>query len=112
MANVEACRVVYNYLVEHPEEHNQEVFGERTSCGTTMCVAGTAIMLHRPDIVKWITDDERSEVLQMVVYGDCDVQEVARVILGLSDGEADDLFYCFSNEVALNKLGQFAQIDD
>lgn len=85
---------VLAYIEAHPESHDQRFFilnPQENGCGTTMCVAGTAAWLK---------------------YGkgvdDVSVEFEARRLLGLSQGEADVLFYEMSNERALAKLQKVA----
>lgn len=50
MANVGKIEAVMDYILTHPEEHDQSKWAAKSEgCGTTMCFAGTAVMLagHR-----------------------------------------------------------------
>lgn len=45
MPNVALLEETLDYILVHPEEHDQGVWIEQTECGTTRCFAGTAVML-------------------------------------------------------------------
>lgn len=45
MANVEALQSTLAWIEEHPEQHDQQSWAVKGSCGTTMCFAGAAVML-------------------------------------------------------------------
>lgn len=45
MADVAKIEATMDYIKTHPEQHHQEQWAERTTCGTTYCFAGTTVML-------------------------------------------------------------------
>ena len=52
------------HILEHPKEFAIEVFGVRTPCGTTACIAGTAALLAQKQglcVVNWHPADEDDE---------------------------------------------------
>jgi hypothetical protein len=85
MANVGALDQIRTFLREHPDVHDQSTF----SCGTTACVAGWAIALHRG-----ARYGERMD--PVVCHDDNDddaIEAEARDLLGLTDRETQALFY-------------------
>lgn len=85
---------VYDHIVAHPEEHNQSLFAYRGECGTTFCFAGHTALIARPDLhysfrdgacVGHLVDDSGMFARSS--------SRVAQEALGLSNDEADDLFY-------------------
>lgn len=115
MSTAVFARRVYDYLVAHPERHNQGGFGHKNSCGTTMCIAGTAAWLD-PGIPVYGWFDDYNKGLVMLdkncfsaTSGDSvspTDKIVARAgeLLGLTPVEANQLFYTFHNQVALDVL--------
>lgn len=96
----ETCELaaeVWQYLVEHPESHDQgkwfevnneplyDVVVEPNICGTTMCVSGTAVWIKNdykiPREVRWSHDGAEA--------------------LGLDEDEAEWLFYDADKEEAV-----------
>jgi hypothetical protein len=77
----------YNYIVEHPEQHNQrhwQLWKTSSNCGTAYCFAGMAVHLAGYDInvhdcVKEWQDSPH-------------VSDVARELLGLDPEQAGMLF--------------------
>jgi hypothetical protein len=47
--NIPLIRKTWEYITEHPEEHNQKDWARQTTCGTTYCFAGTALVLSNYD---------------------------------------------------------------
>jgi hypothetical protein len=45
MADVAKLEAVLDYIRMHPEEHHQDYWARRTDRGTTLCFAGTAVVL-------------------------------------------------------------------
>lgn len=45
MANVEKLEQVLDYIKTHPGKHDQANWAVKGACGTTLCFAGTAVML-------------------------------------------------------------------
>ena len=100
MANTEKCQKVLDFIIAHPELHSQRTY----LCRTTMCIAGTAVMLEKLDEKEILRAAERSGLDLFWVQ----FFKVGRSILGLTDAEADDLFYTMNDAEALRKLKEFA----
>lgn len=45
LRGAELAQATAEYITEHPEEWNQEHWISANSCGTTACVAGTAVLI-------------------------------------------------------------------
>ncbi|MES9516585.1 hypothetical protein ACIQYW_19075 [Rhodococcus erythropolis] len=86
--NIEFAEEVYQYLIDHPDEHNQGQWTKTTPCGTVRCIAGTACHLAGHGITT------ASILTGALAY-------TARKLLGLTAWEADRLFHCPDNEAAL-----------
>lgn len=95
---------VLNYLLGHPKRHEQDNFGEVTRCGTTMCIAGTAVSLD-PDTEVFWDEDGMMETGVLVGGKLVDIDARAAELLGLDEGDASRLFYTIDNEDALDQLG-------
>lgn len=102
---------VADYILEHPEEFNMGTFGQKSPCGTTACIAGTAILLAERQGLAQTTWFESwdPQVTLMGVVTDLETHNVfnmsafARDYLGLS---RTTLFYVgpFSPEEAAKEL--------
>jgi hypothetical protein len=83
--NIPLLEKVYDHVVAHPEEWDQELWSNM--CGTQFCFAGHTVMISRPDVRimdgDFITED--GEVL--------DPQVEAQSLLGLNYHEMYNLFY-------------------
>lgn len=54
---------VYRWARDNPREHNQLTWGQRTSCGTALCIAGKVVSVyHSPDQLVWTPDEEDIEL--------------------------------------------------
>lgn len=99
------------HILEHPEEFAIEVFGVRTPCRTTACIAGTAALLAQDQglcMVNWHPVDEDGEehmVLSMTSGTERrDIDLWARDYLGLT---STSLFYnmgLWTPELAANAI--------
>lgn len=108
MANVEECRAVYKAILADPLSHDQEHFGIKTPCGTSLCIAGHAVKLFKPEVMRWIVDQEDlTKAFLEHIDPERTVEEEAREILGLSCDEAEELFLTMNNEDALRILGEY-----
>lgn len=132
MANAEHCREVLDYLLTHPDVHDQtswcqddEAFldEEDNLCGTTMCIAGTAAFLSGRMVFR-----KRFGELSAVCDGvplmeradgfnsrgeqvaDCGewFEEVGAEYLGLDRSQAHDLFMNMDDDDALHTLKEYA----
>lgn len=83
---------VLDYLLGHPEEHNQGgFFSYANHCGTSMCIAGcSSYISNEQDVVltNWVTDHAGK----------------AQKSLGLNRVEAQALFFEMNEARALSKL--------
>lgn len=110
MANVAKLEAVLDYIRAHPEEHDQYMWAQKYEdfdlpggCGTTLCFAGTAVVLNGHQIV-WNDDCRIAELCTVppdfasVLYdsrpgpGQGFIDEVAQRILDLDDDQARRLF--------------------
>lgn len=84
MARDEAMlRKVGDFIVENPEKYKQSRW-----CGTTMCVAGTAVFL-RSDFKRFINDS----TVQLTDRSSHFIEELGQETLGLDYDDAQTLFY-------------------
>lgn len=107
-----AAQGVLDYLESQPEKHNQESYfrlpanvkpetlTEENFCGTTMCIAGTALYLDQG--IEGIVN----------FYDGLDADEYSGQKLGLDAVEANTLFYTFDNATALDALRAIAAGDE
>lgn len=93
--NVPLLRKTLEYAEDHPEEINLFTWASVTSCGTTACIAGTAVLLAGHEI-DWESANRHGEI-GLLVDGRR-IETVAADELGLvSDGrDAFRLFTCES----------------
>lgn len=113
MINVELAESLLERLREHPEEHDQSLWGWKGKnvdggCRTLMCAAGTVCFLTGADII-WepqangtmIADFIHSHTLPTHARdGKLEqtyIPHAARELLGLTQAQADDLFYNADN---------------
>lgn len=97
------ARKVLEHLLAHPEEHNQDVYGERTPCGTKACIAGTAVSMDAQTEVHW---DSTGMTGQVTVDGESmTIERRAAELLGLHDyADHMNLFHCYDDAKALSLL--------
>lgn len=106
--NIPYARKVLEHLIAHPEEHRQAHYGDRTACGTTACIAGTAIMMDPNCTIQWAINGLMAPPL---IHGfEVDMDMHAAKLLGLTPNDATQLFYEWNNQRALKKLQ--AHIDE
>jgi hypothetical protein len=100
MINTERLLDVLTYITEHPERHNQEIWVERSDCGTTACLAGWTVMRHG-DTIEWrpypaVSIAGAVTIADTVtVEGDPDTWDIpsrAAHLLGLNHTDAEYLF--------------------
>lgn len=97
MSNPQACEIVLNQLIAHPEKHWQYTFW----CGTAGCVAGWACQLYKEGKIH-LTDEEwqpkdsdfdlEPEWLAYFKANHGGYFERGQLILGLTTDEASFLF--------------------
>ncbi|WP_234551486.1 hypothetical protein [Rhodococcus qingshengii] len=92
--NIEFAEEVYQYLIDHPDEHNQGQWTKTTPCGTVRCIAGTACHLAGYEITAAFG------VTGALAY-------TARKLLGLTAWEADRLFFLTDNTAALHLFREY-----
>lgn len=81
MPNIELLEKTMQYIKDHPEQHNQELW-----CGTAQCFAGWAACLSgKYDLTKW----QHGELAFLDNYHPSDV---GRHVLGLNYADARELF--------------------
>ncbi len=97
---------VLKAIAADPEKHKQSDWGTKTACGTTMCVAGWTT---------WLTGEAGfrqsylpEEQFLNVIDTDSFVEERAKELLGLSDDDAERLFYYMNNDGARAALEYIA----
>ena len=101
MRNKELFYRIADHIEMHPELYDQVVWREQVPCGTVHCVAGTAVALewsesawrHDPD-----DDPELNPVMDFAVVDPATghrvpVSRAAQRLLGLSEAEAEVLFF-------------------
>jgi hypothetical protein len=105
------ARKVLEHLIAHPEEHSQNYFGMQEACGTTACIAGTAVLMDPESTVTWSSANMPYGAQQMtnvVVDGtSMDEEDRARSLLGLDWVDANTLFYNFNDVEALGLLASY-----
>jgi hypothetical protein len=118
MPNIELLQKTLAHIEAHPETWDQELWVN--DCGTTACFAGHAVQLAGYELISY-TDYLSSEI-EFTDYVEMDslpeditaqlnndyprvhVQDVARIVLGLSPGQAANLFRTFNTMPDLRRL--------
>lgn len=85
------ARMVHAYITEHPDEFDMESWAEKKGCGTSMCLAGTAVFLNgarfifpEPDgIVANLYDEVLASRAVMPDGRNVDIGDEAHRLLGL-----------------------------
>lgn len=113
MKNYPLIRKVRDHIRAHPEEHNQDQWGTWTSCGTTHCVAGHAVILAGAKPT-WDLHEHGGYSMRAVEYDGrmWSVGDLAQHLLGINSDQADDLFFVFNDAGALDMLDRFAKEDE
>jgi hypothetical protein len=93
--NVPLLRKALEFAEAHPEEIELGSWAERSSCGTTACIAGTIAILagHEIDWASAVLDDDGLLLADYVTDGR-HIESVALDELGIDVGAAYQLFYC------------------
>ncbi len=87
--NDELIDKVIDYIREHPEEWNQDVWGFKAPCGTEACFAGHALLLSGYTFEHGFRDPEGCSI-----WG---VPDTARELLGVTDDQSRLLFYAVNH---------------
>lgn len=100
----ETAQAVLDKIRMHPELHDQNFFDMDKHCGTSHCVAGWAIDIHKK--------------LNPNVLLDCDHNDslgysgsIGAKLLCLNEEDADILFYRTNNQQALHAMEYLAKGD-
>lgn len=102
------AQAIYDHLVAHPELHDQAFYGKQTECGTTLCIAGYALVAFEPESVEW-TGFGAKQFMKTIIE-ERSIDSVAGDLLGLeSYAEREYLFHEMNNGVALEKLRGIAE---
>lgn len=102
--NIPLARKVLEHLTAHPDEHRQAQFGMQTPCGTTACIAGTAVLMDSDTTVRF---DGGVMCCAVEVGGvNVDIEQRAVTLLGLGGGDTMDLFYDFNEARARRRFGE------
>lgn len=86
--NVELLQQTMQYINDHPEQHNQNVFVGENECGTAACFAGWGAMLSG-----WTVRQINASVMWVV----------GAQLFGLTQLEAERLFY-YRNTIPVLEL--------
>jgi hypothetical protein len=103
VANAVRLTQLLEYITQNPSEWDQDVWAERSVCGTAFCAAGTAINLFTyaqfnwmpavtiggPSFAETVTDTDDVEYM---------IDDYARVVLELTD-EQGELFFNPDNDL-------------
>lgn len=106
--NVDLMLQVREQITAHPETHNQASWVYRTTCGTTMCIAGWATTAAGLEIFEKESARPEYVVDDLAFRGRRSIQAAAKRLLGLDADEARALF-CgdASHATALALLDRF-----
>jgi len=104
MLNTLLADTVIGVIETHPETHNQHDWGYETACGTTMCVAGHAAVLSGAKLNYFDFGNERKAYECTLPDGTITgIDRYAQEMLGLTDEQADNLFYNMNNDLDVIK---------
>lgn len=95
MKNYPLLRKTMEHIEAHPEEHDQDHWGLKTACGTVMCFAGHAAVLDGATPIWNQGPSDRHPEMEAVIRNGSAmrVEQYAGMALGLTDKEADELFW-------------------
>lgn len=124
--NTELLLKVANAIEKYPELYDQETYGDvevnNTSCGTTACIAGWACALegYYPTVIDTRFSYEKvSKEPYTEYYDGLDTHFTAVSILGLDNGDAEELFSAYwmprddlTVPEALRKIANGASIEE
>ena len=93
------ARRVYDIIDKHPERHNQETWGfKSTECGSVACISGHLALMH--GLAEYEMNEYTGYHRLTLKDPNSDFYTVGQELLGLSDDDAHNLFYCENNEMA------------
>lgn len=108
--NVDLMLRVREQITTHPETHNQNQWARRGSCGTTHCIGGWAVAFSRSSDMEWYSlGDLNSDLEACITVAGQYIPDAARDALGLTEKEAERLFYDCSNTEALQILDEYIE---
>lgn len=94
--NLPLIRKVLDHIEAHPETHDQDTWGQRTECGTTLCFAARALALAG-GVFEWYESVDGGELIgQVALPGQPTaggVERTAKELLGLDRVEVEELFF-------------------
>lgn len=92
------------WIDEHPEQHNQDMWIERTDCGTTYCLAGVVVM-QAGAVPRWHYAAEYSTSDILLPDGrPSSVSTHARKLLEIDYAEGSELFLYAETRAALGVI--------
>jgi hypothetical protein len=99
---------IITQLIDHPEQHDQLVWGARKGdCGTSHCVAGWAVAFAPEVELNWRSEDDFTSLWDVTMPDGrrLTTADAAQEILGLDRPQAEKLFYTFGGaEQMVGKL--------
>lgn len=109
--NVEGLEATMAYIEAHPDEWDQDSWGNRRACGTSYCFAGTWALVSGAKL-DWrvvaddygIPDTGRATFLDSVNDGEEMIDDYAARTLGLNDDDVDRLFYTNPSVTEMRRL--------
>lgn len=105
----DVAKAVLGNIMLSPELHEQADYGRSTSCGTKMCVAGWAVHLFKPEMIRWNESYDGAQVMVHAETGNAyGIHKEAAKLLGLNDLESHSVFMS-DNENAIKQLMRLAR---
>lgn len=102
--NEEVFRLAMKHIHEFPEEHQQEVWAQRSACGTAACLAGRVVLQAGAEIM-W--DSNFLVSLCVTPSGERrHISQYARELLGIGQFEAEALFDHMNSVEDLEEIGE------
>lgn len=102
MGNVDLLKKTRDHILLFPETHDQSTW----HCETTMCIAGHASVLAGAKLARGV-DFSGDPATFMYFEGDLiNAASFAEEELGLTETEANYLFFCMDEDVAVKRVDQ------
>jgi hypothetical protein len=97
------------YAVEHPAEFDMSMwFAQSTGCGTTACLAGTAVALEGGWTPIWSRTYGDLEAYEVRRGDECrNVADLAVELLGLNSDQ-ERIFYCEGLDIIIEARNEWA----